>query len=317
MNFRHAKTFLLGALVLSFLVSLFGGQISPYPLFVSYNIGISIIMAVSLNLINGYTGQFSLGHAGFMAVGAYTSAVITNQFGGLNVVLANGIFARRAARRRTRGGGRRPARRHSHAAVARRLSGHRHARLRRNHPRDFAEHERRRRRAGLERRAWLDQFVLDVRSRSGDGLCRRGARQFHLRPRLHRRPRRRNRRRGDGHQHDEIQSHRVRHRRIFCGHRGRALRALDAISHARRLRFHAIHHFCRHGHPRRHGQHRRRHSRRDFTDIAAGRIARARRRESPRLDWQHAHDHLFAAAHRADADAAAGLFSFKKSPAPK
>ena len=35
-------------------------------------IGINVIMAVSLNLINGYTGQFSLGHAGFMAVGAYT-----------------------------------------------------------------------------------------------------------------------------------------------------------------------------------------------------------------------------------------------------
>ena len=33
-------------------------------------IGINVIMAVSLNLINGYTGQFSLGHAGFMAVGA-------------------------------------------------------------------------------------------------------------------------------------------------------------------------------------------------------------------------------------------------------
>ncbi|MCI6097612.1 MAG: branched-chain amino acid ABC transporter permease, partial [Selenomonadaceae bacterium] len=32
-------------------------------------IGINVIMAASLNLINGYTGQFSLGHAGFMAVG--------------------------------------------------------------------------------------------------------------------------------------------------------------------------------------------------------------------------------------------------------
>ena len=40
-------------------------------------IGIMISLAVSLNLINGFTGQFSLGHAGFMAVGAYTSAVIT------------------------------------------------------------------------------------------------------------------------------------------------------------------------------------------------------------------------------------------------
>ena len=93
MNFRHAKTILLGALALCFLISLFGNQISAYPLFISYNIGISIIMAVSLNLINGYTGQFSLGHAGFMAVGAYTSAVITNHFGELNFFAANGIFA--------------------------------------------------------------------------------------------------------------------------------------------------------------------------------------------------------------------------------
>lgn len=40
-------------------------------------ITINIIMAASLNLINGITGQFSLGHAGFMAVGAYVSAVGT------------------------------------------------------------------------------------------------------------------------------------------------------------------------------------------------------------------------------------------------
>ena len=92
MNFRHAKTILLGVLVLCFVVSFFGNQISSYPLFISYNIGISIIMAASLNLINGYTGQFSLGHAGFMAVGAYTSAVITNHFGELNIFAANGIF---------------------------------------------------------------------------------------------------------------------------------------------------------------------------------------------------------------------------------
>jgi len=40
-------------------------------------IGINIILAVSLNLITGFTGQFSLGHAAFMSIGAYTSAVIT------------------------------------------------------------------------------------------------------------------------------------------------------------------------------------------------------------------------------------------------
>ncbi len=43
-------------------------------------IGINIIMSASLNLINGYTGQFSLGHAGFMAVGAYVGVVVTTNF---------------------------------------------------------------------------------------------------------------------------------------------------------------------------------------------------------------------------------------------
>ncbi|HEY0073979.1 MAG TPA: branched-chain amino acid ABC transporter permease [Abditibacteriaceae bacterium] len=43
--------------------------------------GISIILAVSLNLINGVTGQFSLGHAGFMALGAYAAAVFTRDAG--------------------------------------------------------------------------------------------------------------------------------------------------------------------------------------------------------------------------------------------
>jgi branched-chain amino acid transport system permease protein len=39
--------------------------------------GINIILAVSLNLINGHAGQFSLGHAGFMAVGGYTAAAFS------------------------------------------------------------------------------------------------------------------------------------------------------------------------------------------------------------------------------------------------
>src|SRR6059036_258611 len=40
------------------------------------HIGIAIVLAVSLNLVNGLTGQFSIGHAGFMAVGGYVSSVI-------------------------------------------------------------------------------------------------------------------------------------------------------------------------------------------------------------------------------------------------
>ena len=41
------------------------------------NVGVNVILAVSLNVVNGFTGQFSLGHAGFMAVGAYTATKVT------------------------------------------------------------------------------------------------------------------------------------------------------------------------------------------------------------------------------------------------
>ncbi|GAX88841.1 branched-chain amino acid ABC transporter permease [Effusibacillus lacus] len=41
---------------------------------------INIILGVSLNLINGITGQFSIGHAGFMSIGAYLSAILTLDF---------------------------------------------------------------------------------------------------------------------------------------------------------------------------------------------------------------------------------------------
>lgn len=54
------------------------------------SICINIILAVSLNLINGFTGQLSLGHAGFMAVGAYTSVIMTTY---LNLPLIVGILA--------------------------------------------------------------------------------------------------------------------------------------------------------------------------------------------------------------------------------
>lgn len=74
---QRPKVLLLASLLGVLLLSLFSGRINPYYLDVLTKIGINVILAVSLNLINGYTGQFSLGHAGFMAVGAYTSAAIT------------------------------------------------------------------------------------------------------------------------------------------------------------------------------------------------------------------------------------------------
>jgi len=54
-----------------------GRWLNPYYLQIVVYIGINIILATSLNLINGIAGQFSLGHAGFMALGAYVSAALT------------------------------------------------------------------------------------------------------------------------------------------------------------------------------------------------------------------------------------------------
>ncbi|HEX3719153.1 MAG TPA: branched-chain amino acid ABC transporter permease [Verrucomicrobiae bacterium] len=71
------KTILIASLVASFLFWLVSSRMDPYYLDVLTKIGINVILAVSLNLINGYTGQFSLGHAGFMAVGAYGAAAVT------------------------------------------------------------------------------------------------------------------------------------------------------------------------------------------------------------------------------------------------
>ena len=56
---------------------LFGFGVPPYYGRVIMLAGINVILAVSLNLITGFTGQFSIGHAGFMAVGAYASAYLT------------------------------------------------------------------------------------------------------------------------------------------------------------------------------------------------------------------------------------------------
>ncbi len=76
-----SQLWLLAALVLAGIVSAFSGRMDSYMLDVAMGVGINIVLAVSLNLINGFTGQFSLGHAGFMAVGAYTSAMLTTTLG--------------------------------------------------------------------------------------------------------------------------------------------------------------------------------------------------------------------------------------------
>lgn len=75
--------------------------INEYIQLILIYVGINVILTLSLNLINGYMGEFSVGHAGFMAVGAYVSSILTTMVlpAGLHqymfplVVLAGGIGA--------------------------------------------------------------------------------------------------------------------------------------------------------------------------------------------------------------------------------
>lgn len=90
---------LLAALAVALAVSFFSDRFDPYHLEILLGIGINVTLAVSLNLINGYTGQFSLGHAGFMAIGAYTAGALTMFAGpsllavvGENAATTNGLF---------------------------------------------------------------------------------------------------------------------------------------------------------------------------------------------------------------------------------
>ena len=61
--------------------------LNDYLQLLSLYVAINIILATSLNLINGFTGQFSLGHAGFMATGAYVSAIFSMQFPDITIFL--------------------------------------------------------------------------------------------------------------------------------------------------------------------------------------------------------------------------------------
>src|SRR5438132_4519542 len=64
------------------LIALFGFNVGyenlqQYWQIVVIQCGIAVILAVSLNIVNGFTGQFSIGHAGFMAVGAYAGGALS------------------------------------------------------------------------------------------------------------------------------------------------------------------------------------------------------------------------------------------------
>ncbi|AKP45727.1 branched-chain amino acid ABC transporter permease [Bacillus smithii] len=85
MTIRHTKGFWLSIILalaaFAVVQILINGQIlNSFYLNTLFLIGINIILAVSLHLIIGITGQFSIGHAGFLAVGAYASAIMTMKF---------------------------------------------------------------------------------------------------------------------------------------------------------------------------------------------------------------------------------------------
>ena len=73
------------------------GIINQYIQSVIMSIGINIIFAASLNIVNGYMGEFSCGHAGFMAVGAYVSSVLSLIFFTENKFLGASLFPPEAA----------------------------------------------------------------------------------------------------------------------------------------------------------------------------------------------------------------------------
>jgi branched-chain amino acid transport system permease protein len=91
--------FIAGAALCAVLSPLVSSVVRPYLFSILIYAGINVTLAVSLNLVTGLTGQFSIGHAGFMAVGAYVSAYITTRWfqganpGSIPVLFAAALYA--------------------------------------------------------------------------------------------------------------------------------------------------------------------------------------------------------------------------------
>src|SRR5665648_68310 len=99
-NRKLLPVLLVAGFLLSFAIPQYG-LLNQYIVLIIIYVGINIILSTSLNLINGYMGEFSVGHAGFMAVGAYISAILTTKFIPANlapwlfplIVIAGGVGA--------------------------------------------------------------------------------------------------------------------------------------------------------------------------------------------------------------------------------
>src|SRR5260370_27741285 len=73
---RSTLPFLIGVPLLW----LASGAVSSFVEIILITAAINVVLAVSLNVVNGTTGQFSLGHAGFMPVGSYTPPILAQPF---------------------------------------------------------------------------------------------------------------------------------------------------------------------------------------------------------------------------------------------
>ncbi len=76
---KRLKPFFLLALTLLILPLVF--QNNYYVTVIGVTAGLNAILAISLNLLMGYAGQISLGHAAFFGIGAYVSAILTTRYG--------------------------------------------------------------------------------------------------------------------------------------------------------------------------------------------------------------------------------------------
>src|SRR5690348_12494035 len=90
--------FFIGAAIFFAISPFVPSFVNPYLYQIVIYAGINITLAVSLNLVNGLTGQFSMGHAGFMSVGAYVSCYLTTTYfsqyklGGVPPAVSDAIF---------------------------------------------------------------------------------------------------------------------------------------------------------------------------------------------------------------------------------
>ncbi len=74
---EHTLLSVIAIAVFFLILAYVQASFNPYILRILNLCAIYVILGVSMNLINGISGQFSLGHAGFMAVGAYVTAILT------------------------------------------------------------------------------------------------------------------------------------------------------------------------------------------------------------------------------------------------